>query len=115
MAESITTRVRKDWALVSGIVGLALCVLPFSLSLADYRFDAEGAYLADAAALPGWAHTLERHRSERPVLSDCIADETRCVGRLRGLRRVIIKGAILDSDAQLRLVNRLHQQTSLST
>lgn len=83
-----------------------LCLLLSSAAFAGYRFDTPGSYLADATALPAWAHTLERHAGERSVITDCLATEDVCEGRLKGLRHVIHKGADLDPDDQLRLVNR---------
>ncbi|MGI9261292.1 MAG: transglutaminase-like cysteine peptidase [Woeseiaceae bacterium] len=72
----------------------------------DYRFDTPDIYQADASAMPAWAHMLERHASERPVVANCLAAEEACAGRLKGLRHIILKGANLDRDDQLRLVNR---------
>lgn len=75
-------------------------------AFAGYRFDSPESYLANASALPAWAYTLERHIDERSIILDCLAAEDRCEGRLKGLRHVILKGATLDADDQLRLVNR---------
>lgn len=75
-------------------------------AFAGYRFDAPESYLAEASALPAWAHALERHTSDRSVITDCLATEEACEGRLNGLRHVIQKGAMLEPDDQLKLVNR---------
>ncbi|MDH3441839.1 MAG: transglutaminase-like cysteine peptidase [Gammaproteobacteria bacterium] len=75
-------------------------------ALGGYRFDLPETYLAEASALPAWAHTLERHADERSIIEDCLADEAACDGRLRALALVIQKGADLKPDDQLRLVNR---------
>ncbi len=83
-----------------------LCLLLSIPAFAGYRFDLPESYLAEASALPAWAHTLERHVSERSVITDCLATEEYCHGRLKGLRHVIQKGASLAPDDQLRLVNR---------
>lgn len=75
-------------------------------ALAGYRFDEPATYLAEASALPAWAHTLERHAGDRSSIAACLASEDACEGRLKGLRHIIQKGAGLDPDDQLRLVNR---------
>jgi len=49
---------------------------------------------------------LERHDSERSTIANCLATEEQCEGRLKGLRHIIQKGASLDPQDQLRLVNR---------
>ena len=93
--------------LILHLSAIALMLLFFARSVAaDYQFDAADTYLAEASAMPAWAHTLERHADERPELQACVADEAYCVGRLRGLRHALVKGATLDAKAQLRLVNR---------
>jgi predicted transglutaminase-like cysteine proteinase len=73
--------------------------------LAGYRFDEPDTYLAGADAFPAWADALERHSADRPMIMECVADEQQCEGRLKGLRPVIIKGASLEPDLQLKLVN----------
>lgn len=90
-----------------GLKPAALFYLLLSFpAFAGYRFDAPESYLAEASALPAWGHTLERHASERSAITDCLATEEQCKGRLKGLRHVIQKGASLEPDDQLRLVNR---------
>lgn len=84
----------------------ALLLLSSAAALAGYRFDEPETYLAGASALPAWAHTLDRHAVERPAITDCLATEGVCSGRLKSLRHVILKGAALAPDDQLRLVNR---------
>ncbi len=83
-----------------------LYLLLASPAFAGYRFDTVGSYLADASALPAWAHTLDRHSSDKTLLKDCLATKETCTGRLKGLRHVIQKGAQFDREDQLRLVNR---------
>jgi predicted transglutaminase-like cysteine proteinase len=73
---------------------------------ANYSFDAPGDYLAEATAWPAWAHNLERHSSEREAIRQCLDEESACSGKLKSLRYVLVKGATLDRDRQLRLVNR---------
>ena len=75
-------------------------------ALAGYRFDEPASYLAEASALPAWAHTLERHAGDRSSILNCLASEEACEGRLKGLRHIIRKGAVLEPDDQLKLVNR---------
>lgn len=85
---------------------LLLCLMAIETSVADYRFDEPDNFLADASALPAWANTLERHEYERFTLENCIENEETCAGKLKGLRHIILKGATLAPDDQLRLVNR---------
>ena len=87
------------------LVAMAFCILPV-YALADYRFDDTESYLTEAAALPAWANTLERHEFERFTLENCIDHAETCAGKLKGLRHVIQKGGGLEPDDQLRLVNR---------
>lgn len=89
--------------------GVALLALPV-LARAGYQFDAVGTYLAEAAALPAWADTLEKHAEERRVLQECLATLDACEGKLKGLRHVIQKAESLEPDRQLRLVNRYINQ-----
>lgn len=86
--------------------GATLLVLLSIPAFAEYRFDAPETYYAAASALPAWAHMLERHAGERSMITDCLATEERCKGRLKGLRHIIQKGANLEPHDQLRLVNR---------
>jgi predicted transglutaminase-like cysteine proteinase len=73
---------------------------------AGYRFDAPDDYLASAAAWPAWSQVLEKHDSDRQAIQRCLDDEIACSGKLKSLRHVLVKGAELDRDRQLRLVNR---------
>ena len=73
---------------------------------ANYSFDSPGDYLAEATAWPAWAQNLERHTSERDAIRRCLQEESACSGKLKSLRTVLVKGAALDRDRQLRLVNR---------
>ena len=88
--------------LITGL--LSACIV--SPAHAGYQFDEPDAYLAGAEALPAWAHALRRHAAERSTIMDCVMAEERCEGRLRSLRPVIVKGATLEPDKQLTLVNR---------
>ena len=87
------------------IAGTLLFLLPLA-AMADYRFDAPDTFLAEASALPAWAHTLEKHAAERSAIAECMATEEDCEGRLNGLRVILEKGARLDPEKQLKLVNR---------
>lgn len=73
---------------------------------AAYRFDNPGDYLTAASELPAWATALKRHEAERIAIDRCLDDDAACEGRLESLRLVLIKGTALESDDQLRLVNR---------
>ena len=86
---------------------VAVATLWLSLGAqAGYRFDDPGAFLAEASALPAWAETLRRHAAERAAIESCVRDEGACAGKLKALRYVLVRGAELQPDDQLRLVNR---------
>ncbi len=92
---------------VSGAVASGLLAAFVSVSAAaGYSFDTPGHYLAGASALPAWAQALERHATERAAIRRCLDAETACQGKLKSLRLVLQKGASLEPDRQLRLVNR---------
>ena len=83
-----------------------LWIAPFAASLAGYRFDNIDDYLTGASALPAWAATLQQHEEERQAILRCLEDDGDCEKKLRSLRHVLLKGAELDEDKQLSLVNR---------
>ena len=86
--------------------GAWLLFLASATAGANYSFDESDDYLAGATAWPAWAQNLERHSIEREVIRRCLEDESACSGKLKSLRYVLVKGAALDRDRQLRLVNR---------
>jgi predicted transglutaminase-like cysteine proteinase len=88
---------------MSALINLLFLATPV---FAGYRFDTPDKFLASATSLPAWANTLERHAADRKLISDCLQIEEACAGKLRSLRHLILKGAVLDADDQLRLVNR---------
>ena len=71
-----------------------------------YSFDTTEDFFAPATNWSAWQDTLDRHQSEREVIHQCLSDETTCTRRLKGLRHVLLKGADLDVEQQIRLVNR---------
>ena len=77
-----------------------------ALSQTKYSFDAAEDFFAPAAAWPAWQGTLDRHQSEREAIQRCLSDERACTRRLRGLRHVLLRGADLALEQQIRLVNR---------
>jgi len=90
---------------------------------ANYKFDAPGDYLGRATGWPAWAQNLERQAADREAIRRCLDQESACSGKLKSLRYILVKGAALDRDRQLRLVNRYinkrryrrdRRQTSLS-
>ena len=103
-----------------GTCVLLLCSATVS---ANYEFDAPDDYLASATVWPAWAQNLERHNTDREAIWRCVVDESTCIGKLKSLRPILVKGAALDRDRQLKLVNRYinkrrykrdRNQTSLS-
>lgn len=71
-----------------------------------YSFETADDYFAAASEWPAWQQTLERHQSQRDAIAQCLLEEEACERRLRGLRHVLLKGAELDPEKQVRLVNR---------
>lgn len=71
-----------------------------------YSFDTADDFFGPAAYWVAWQDTLDRHQSERNAIHRCVGDETACTGRLKSLRHILVKGADLHVEKQLRLVNR---------
>ena len=71
-----------------------------------YSFDTEDDFFAPATYWSAWQDTLDRHHSEREMINRCLSAEETCPRRLKGLRTVLLKGADLELEQQLRLVNR---------
>lgn len=71
-----------------------------------YSFETAEDFFAPAAYWSAWQDTLERHQSERETIHQCLGDETACTRRLKALRHVLLKGADLSFEQQIRLVNR---------
>ena len=71
-----------------------------------YSFETAEDFLAPAASWPAWQDTLERHYFEREAIHQCFSDEEACPPRLRALRHVLLRGADLTLEQQIRLVNR---------
>jgi predicted transglutaminase-like cysteine proteinase len=86
--------------------GAWLLLLVSATAGADYSFDATEDFLAEATAWPAWAQILERHSTESEAIRRCLHEESACNGKLKALRHVLLKGATLDPDRQLSLVNR---------
>lgn len=81
-------------------------LLASATASANYDFDAPDDFLASASLWPAWAQNLERHAADSDAIRRCVVDESACSGKLKSLRPILIKGAALDRDRQLRLVNR---------
>jgi len=73
---------------------------------AMYSFDATEDFFAPAAHWSAWQDTLDRHQSERETIHECLGNEDACPRRLKGLRHILLKGAELELEQQIRLVNR---------
>lgn len=71
-----------------------------------YSFETAEDFLAPAATWPAWQDTLDRHRAELAAIQDCLNDKEACTRPLRGLRHILLKGAELRPEQQVRLVNR---------
>lgn len=71
-----------------------------------YSFEITEDYFAPAASWSAWQDTLDRHHSEREVIHQCLSDSETCSRQLKGLRHILLKGADLTPEQQVRLVNR---------
>ena len=71
-----------------------------------YSFDSAEDFFAPATHWSAWQDTLDRHQSQRETIHDCLGNEDACPRRLKGLRHVLLKGASLGLEQQVRLVNR---------
>ena len=71
-----------------------------------YSFDSAEDFFAPATYWSAWQDTLDRHQSERETIRACLGDEGACPRRLKALRHVLLKGANLTLEQQVRLVNR---------
>ncbi|MDJ0710910.1 MAG: transglutaminase-like cysteine peptidase [Woeseiaceae bacterium] len=91
-------------------VVLAMMVTMFASTHAHgqtlYSFDTAEDFFAPAASWAAWQDTLDRHRSEREALRQCLASEDSCARRFKSLRHILVKGAHLEREQQIRLVNR---------
>lgn len=77
-----------------------------------YSFETDEDFFAVASEWPAWQNTLERHDSERAAIQQCLLDAEACTPRFMGLRHILLKGAELTPDQQIRLVNRyINSQT----
>jgi len=71
-----------------------------------YSFETAEDFFAPASNWPAWQGTLDQHYSEREAIHQCLSDAEDCTRRLRGLRHILLKGADLRPEQQIRLVNR---------
>lgn len=71
-----------------------------------YTFETEDDFFAPAARWPAWKDTLDRHQIQREAIYECLGDEGACTARFRSLRHILLRGADLRLDQQIRLVNR---------
>ena len=90
---------------IRAILTVMLLMVP-AVGLAElYRFE-NGAYLGAASLMPDWADMLTRQQAEQSDFQDCLKDAQRCDRRYLGVRHVLLKARSLNSDKQIRLVNR---------
>ncbi|MCH9695340.1 MAG: transglutaminase-like cysteine peptidase [Gammaproteobacteria bacterium] len=71
-----------------------------------YSFDTAEDFFAPADSWPAWQETLDQHDSERQSIYECLNNAAACASRLKSLRHVLLKGADLTAEQQVRLVNR---------
>lgn len=72
----------------------------------QYSFETPDDYLAPAATWADWQAVLDQHETERETIQLCVADEETCTKRLKALRHILVKGADLTLEQQVKLVNR---------
>lgn len=92
-------------------IGLAIAISAFALAQSVDKdlhalFDEGSQPLAVAADLTSWSETLQRIAEQQEELDRCIADETKCEGRLKSVHHVLNRGEELTRAQQVRLVNR---------
>lgn len=71
-----------------------------------YSFETAEDFFAPATEWPAWRDTLDRHQSELEPIHKCLSGEEACARRLRGLWHILLRGADLSLEQQIRLVNR---------
>lgn len=96
-------RLRLDIILA---VSLAMSVSTDTYGQAMYSFETAEDFFAPAASWPAWQNTLDRHDAELEIIHQCLGEEQTCLRQLKGLRHVLLRGADLRLDQQVRLVNR---------
>jgi len=96
-------RLRLEAVLVAFLTMLASIDAPCQTS---YSFETSEDFFAPATDWPAWRDTLLRHQIEREAIHQCLGDEKVCSQRLRGLRHILLRGAELGLEQQIRLVNR---------
>ena len=85
---------------------IALLLMAPAVGYAElYRFE-NGAYLGAASLMPDWAGMLTRQQAEQGAFQRCLEDAQLCDKQYLGVRHVLHKARGLDSDKQIRLVNR---------
>lgn len=85
---------------------IVLLLMAPAIGLAElYRFE-NGAYLGAASLMPDWADMLARQQAEQSAFQSCLKDALLCDKQYLGVRHVLLKARDLDSDKQIRLVNR---------
>jgi predicted transglutaminase-like cysteine proteinase len=75
-------------------------------ALAQYPWHADDALLADAAEFPTWSDALQRNADQQRGFVACLDDKAACQGAEKSLRVVLVKGAELEREDQVRLVHR---------
>ena len=87
-------------------VFLSLSATTSAYCQTEYSFETTEDFFAVASDWPAWRNTLQRHHSQRETIQQCLLDAKACAPRLRGLRHILLKGAQLKPEQQIRLVNR---------
>ncbi len=92
-------------ALVTAMFAWLLLTVPAVGMAKHYRFE-DGAYLGAAHLMPDWADMLNRYEQQKPDFQKCLTDADACEKRFAGVQRLLSRARDLDSDKQIRLVNR---------
>ena len=87
-------------------IPIALFVFANAHAQTMYSFDSDNDFLAPASSWLAWQNTLDRHQDERENIRRCLHSATACNHPFAGLKLVLDRGASLNREQQLRLVNR---------
>ena len=88
-------------------MGVVLVGFTYSISASDaYPFDNEKGYLSPASEVQAWYDSIERSRQQNLALADCWNDKEACPRHLRSLVVILNRGADLQDDQKVKVVNR---------
>lgn len=69
-------------------------------------FDNNEALISTVEEVASWVDLLSRIEAQNKEINACLNEQLECKGRLKSIRRLLTKGADLDRNQQINLVNR---------